>query len=165
LRKKFHHPNRITFAENQSSEYADVVFGAKDAYLSFTIGGNVENVLYSTISYINCTNIVNSVSVADNSENVFSSKVVTKSFNVFYSKYIDNSSDVRFSSNLIGCKHCIKCDNLTNQSYCINNQPVGKEQYMKHKQHILAQKHKFDAVASRVNNIAVNHQSEDVVGG
>jgi hypothetical protein len=164
LRKIFKHPNILTFVNNESSDYSDVVFGAKNAYLSFTIWGNSENIFYSTICYINCRNILNSVRVTDHSENVYYSKVVTKSFNVFYSRYIDNSSDIRFSSNLIWCSNCIGCDSLINQSYCINNQTVWKERYEQEKSKILAQKDSFDKLFQSVNNKALNYQSENSTG-
>jgi hypothetical protein len=38
LRKDFKHPNTLTFVANENSEYADVVFGTKNAHLSFTVG-------------------------------------------------------------------------------------------------------------------------------
>lgn len=164
LRKTVQHPNRLTFSANQNSDHADVVFGANNAYLSFTIGGNVENILYSTISYVNCRNVFNSIFIANNSENIFASKVVSKGFNVFYSKYISSCSDIRFSSNLIGCSHCIQCDNLVNQSYCIKNKQYTKDEYMLYKKRILSQKEKFDLVAASVNNHAINHQSSECIG-
>ena len=164
LRKIFKHPNIITFGNNETSDFSDVVFGAKNAYLSFTIWGNSENIIYSTICYINCRNILNSVRVTDNSENVYYSKIVTNSYNIFYSRYIDNSSDIRFSSNLIWCKHCIWCDNLINQSYCINNKSMGKEIYEQEKYKILNQKDNFNIFFASVNNKALNYESDNSSG-
>jgi hypothetical protein len=94
-------------------------------------------VLYSVCINDNCTNVVNSFFIENNSENIFESKSVRQSFNVFYSANIDNSSDMRFCSNCVGCHFCIDCDNLVNQSYCINNQPVSKEEYQDKKADLL----------------------------
>jgi hypothetical protein len=164
LRKEFKHPNTLTFVANENSEYADVVFGTKNAHLSFTVGGNSENLLYTTCCYINCKNIINCVQVTDNSQNVYYSKWIIKSYNIFYSKYIDNSSDIWFSSNLIWCHHCLQCDNLVNQSYCINNQQLTKEEYESKKIDILTQKNQFDLWLQSVNNKAVNHQVDNCNG-
>lgn len=164
LRKAHKHPNQLTFKQNENAHFADVVFGAKNAYLSFTIGNKAENIAYSTIVYTNCINIFNSVKVTNNSENVYYSKSITQSFNVFYSKYINNSSNIRFSSNLTGCKECILCNNLINQQYCIENVSYEKEVYLEKKSKILIQKNKFDIFLATINNVANNYNADNCQG-
>jgi hypothetical protein len=91
----------ITLWENSNSEYADNCYGAKNVYLSFNIGDNVENILYSVCCGINCYNVFNALSITYNSANIFECKNVRNSTNIFYSANINNSSDCYFSSNLI----------------------------------------------------------------
>ena len=50
LRKAHKHPNQLTFKQNENAHFADVVFGAKNAYLSFTIGNKAENIAYSRLN-------------------------------------------------------------------------------------------------------------------
>jgi len=119
----------IFFGSNENADYTDGSFGAKNCYLCFAAGMNVENVLYSVCVNNHCTNIINSVFVAYTNDNVFESKAVSRSFNIFYSANIDNSSDMWFCSNCIGCHFCIDCDTLVNQSYCIENKQYSKEEY------------------------------------
>ena len=94
---------------NENADYTDGSFGAKNAYLCFSAGMGVENVLYTAACCINCTNILNSLFVELNNDNIFESKVIRRSFNIFYSCNIDNSSDLRFCANCVGCHHCIGC--------------------------------------------------------
>ena len=164
LRSTNKHPNILVFKQNENSDFSDVVFGAKNAYLSFTLWNNVENIFYSTIVYTHCTNVYNSVKVTNNSQNIYYSKSVTQSFNVYYSRYINNSSDIRFSSNLTWCNNCLMCDNLINQKYCIANQPYDKTTYEYKKNEILLNKSSFDNYFAQVNNKAVNHDADNSYG-
>jgi hypothetical protein len=148
----------ITLWDNINAEYADNCYGAKNAYLSFNIGENVENILYSVCCGINCHNVFNALSITYNSSNIFECKNVRNSMNVFYSANINSSSDCYFSSNLIGCHHCINCDNLENKSYCIDNKQVAKEEYNQLKTAIWNEKSTFTQkkriAFSRLGNIA-----------
>jgi hypothetical protein len=135
--------NLIFFGSNEDADYTDGSFGAKNCYLCFDVGLNVENILYTVCANDNCTNVINSLFIENNSDNVFESKVIRRSFNIFYSCNIDNSSDVWFCSNLIGCHHCIDCDNLMNQSYCIHNIQLSKDEYQNKKAELLKDKSNF----------------------
>ena len=125
---------------NENTEFSDAVFGAKNAYLSFSVGGQAENVLYSSMVYDNVKNIFESVHIAQNSDNVFHSLYVLQSMNVFYSKFIVNSNNLRFCDNMIGCSECINCSGLENQSQCINNQKYDRETYFQKKDGLLRNK-------------------------
>ena len=83
-----------------------------------------ENILYSVSVKENSRNVLNSLMVRNNCENIYFGKGVIDSFNVFFSHFIKNSSNIRFSSNLVGCHECILCEDLQNQSYCIRNKTV-----------------------------------------
>lgn len=158
------HPHVLTFKQNENADFADVVFGAKNAYLSFTLWNNSENIAYSTVVYTHCTNVYNSVKVTNNSQNIYYCKAVTQSFNIYYSRYINNSTDIWFSSNLTGCKHCMMCDSLVNQEYCIENIVYDKKIYEQKKMEILSQKHLFAQYFSEVTTIATNYNADNCHG-
>jgi hypothetical protein len=98
----------------------------------------------------NCRNVVNSVNITHNSDNIFESKNVRESFNIFYSANISVSSDIRFCANMIGCHNCIDCEGLENKSYCINNQQYTKEEYLLKKDTSLRQKKIFPEIKTKV---------------
>lgn len=124
----------------------------------------MENVLYSANITVNSHNILGSVFVNVDCENIYMSTVVERSYNVFFSKAIFNSSNVRFSSNLIGCTECIFCDNLENQKYCIHNKAYEKDEYFQKKANILSQKDKFQEFFLGVSSKLSNYGSENVTG-
>lgn len=113
--------------------------------------------MYSVVSSLHCSDIINSLRVLYNSSNIFESRNIRQSFNVFYSTNIDNSSDLWFCSNCVGCHNCIDCSDLENKSYCINNQQFTKEGYSSQKSHILHHKQNFitkkNSTFSKIGNI------------
>jgi len=111
--------------------------------LSICIGDKSENIFYSTLVYMNVKNVLNSVHITLNSENIYFSFQVSGSFNIFYSKNIVNSNNTWFSSNLIGCTECIFCNDIENQKYCIENRQYKKDEYLRKKKEILKQKERF----------------------
>lgn len=147
---------------NENSEYADAAFWTKNCYLSFVLGMDVENVLYSMFVYINSKNIFNSVFCSNNSENIYFWLSIDNCFNIFYSKFLKNSNNIWFSTNLIWCSECIFCDNLQSQKYCINNKNFEKEEYMRMKKEILENKEKFSDYFDNLNNKWLNLNSENV---
>ncbi len=146
-------------SSNDGTEFSDCVFGAKNAYLSFVVGTNAENVIYSTLVYENVSNVLNSVFVTLNSDIIFHSHNINKSFKVFYSNHVYESNNIWFSSNLIGCSECLFCDDLQNQSYCINNQRLTKEEYILRKESLLHDRKKYDEYYSNINHTAKNINS------
>jgi hypothetical protein len=86
---------------NENTDFSDAVFGAKNAYLSFSVGAGAENVLYSLATYNNVRNVVSSIHITNGCDNVFQSFSVQKSMNIFYSKYIINSNDLWFCDNMV----------------------------------------------------------------
>jgi hypothetical protein len=86
---------------NENTAFSDAVFGAKNAYLSFSVGAGAENVLYSSMVYDNVRNIFSSVHIENGCDNIFQSLSVQKSMNIFYSKYIVNSNNLRFCDKMI----------------------------------------------------------------
>jgi len=86
---------------NENSDFSDAVFGAKNAYLSFSVGAGAENVLYSSMVYNNVRNVFSSVQIENACDNVFQSLSVQKSMNIFYCKYIVNSNNLWFCDNMI----------------------------------------------------------------
>ncbi len=119
---------------NEWCEYSNTCFGSKNAYLSFVSWYSAENIVYSTQTRQNVTNVYNSSLVTNGSSNIYQSKVITNSYNVFYSQYIYNSNNIRFCSNCINCSFCIECDGLENKSYYIKNKSYSKEDYNKIRQ-------------------------------
>jgi hypothetical protein len=124
----------------------------------------VENVLYSLFVVENCRNVLNSVSISHNSDNIFESKNVRQSFNIFYSANIDTSSELRFCANCIGCHHCINCTNLMNASYCINNKSLSKEEYQREKEKMLNKTSHFATAKQEVFEKMGNINSQNSIG-
>lgn len=143
LIKNVEQPNTTNYWWIENSDYADVVFNTKNAYLSFQVVYDNENVLYSFCVKYNCRNIFNCVMVRNNCENIFHWVYVINSFNVFYSKNIVDSNNIWFSKNLMWCSECIFCDWLSNMKFCINNKKLPEEEYFKQKNEILKQKKNF----------------------
>lgn len=164
LRNAFVHGQVVHFYNNEWSDFADCVFWGKNAYLSFVVWHEFENVLYSSMIYSRCTNIFNSVLVSNNTQNIYYSKAIEQSYNVFFSKYINNSSNIWFCTNCIGCKECILCDDLENATYCIRNQQFSAEEYVKEKQKVLLDKSSFEDFYTNLSDIAKNYWSENVDG-
>ena len=155
----------LKFLNNENADFADAIFGAKNAYLSFVIGVDGENVTYSAFSYGNTTNIHNCFFACKNVSNAYMSAGITTSHNIFYSKYITDSSNIWFSSNLIGCEECIGCDGLQNQKYAIGNRVLSREEYLMKKGEILRDKKGFDRYYQHVcDKKAINFASENVTG-
>ena len=89
------------YGSNENCDYSEAVYGAKNGYLSFSIGDTAENIFYSCFVRTNVTNIFDSFYIEKNSSNIYRSFFVQSSFNVFFSKYITDSRDIWLSTNLI----------------------------------------------------------------
>ena len=149
--------------DNENCDYAEV-YGAKNCYLSFSVGLGAENMLYSFIAANNIKNTLNSLSVMNGSENVYSSRIIISSYNIFYASNIHNSHNIWFSSNLIGCSECLYCSWLTNQSYMIHNKQYSKDDYIREKEYILQDKELFDKSYTHITEQKIeNILSENVI--
>ena len=144
----------LDYANNENVRYADTTYGAKNAYMTISVGDICENVLYSIMIFGNCTNIINSSIITSNCENIYRSVNVTHSFNVFYSRYIHNSANIRFSDNLIGCTDCVFCSWLENKKYHIHNTAYTPQDFLQEKQKILSQKSEYFSYFQKVSWIA-----------
>jgi hypothetical protein len=164
LMKNIPRPSRISYMTNENSNYADMICGVKNVYLSSNVTFGSENVCYSFSIKNNSRNIFNSVSIRNYCDNIYTSTWIINSYNIFYSKYINNCSNIRFSSNLIWCKECLFCDNLDNMSYCINNKQYAIVEYELNKEKILSQKNSFTDYYSKVSKIWYNINSINSVG-
>lgn len=148
--------------ENNNSRFAEV-YGAKNAYLSFGVGQDAENILYTTNSNTSIKNVYNSIWIVGNCDNIYSCKVVTWWYMIFYSANIHSSSTIWFSSNLLWCSECLFCDGLQNQSYCINNKQYEKDDYIQKKKELLSSKSMFPIRHDEVNNRLIDNKlSENV---
>jgi hypothetical protein len=148
--------------DNINSSYAEV-YGGKNVYLSFGVGQEVENLMYSVLSHTSLRNIYNSLGVIGNCNNIYSSKIVSNAYNVFYSSNIHDSSMIRFSSNLLGCSECIRCTDLQNQSYCIENKQYEKEEYLQKKQSLLAMRDQYDLREKQATSVEVDNKLSEQV--
>lgn len=156
--------NLMHYTENENSQFADGVLGAKNAYLSMVAIKDVENILYSLDVRYNCSDVFSSVYVYDGSSQVYESKVVINSSKIFFSANILNSYDIRNSSNLIGCSECLSCDWLSNKSYCIENKEYQKDEYLKLKAEYMKELEKHTSKSSRKSDYQ-NFWSADCEGG
>ena len=145
----------MDYGRNENAAFADTVYGAKNVYMSISVGDNSQDVLYSNMIFGNCTKVINSMLVTSFSENVYYSQVVNGGYNIFYSKYIYNSKDIRFSDNLIGCTHCMFCSELENQSYCIHNVSYPQEEYLQKKHELLQDKSAYFWYLQALSNKAL----------
>ncbi len=126
----------------ENADYNDNVVWIKNAYLTFH-SGFCENALYSIQTKENSNNVLNSMMVRANSENVYMSTGVITGYNIFYSKYIKNCSDIRCSDNLLDCQECLFCSHLERKKYHINNKEYPREEYQKLKKQLLQDKESF----------------------
>jgi hypothetical protein len=154
-------PPMMVYGNNVNSDFADAVFGASNAYLSFSVWTEAENLLYTCSAFYHVSNVIESFCVEEHSENIFASKSIQKSFNIFYSKYITSSSNIWFSTNLIGCSECLFCDWLQNQTYCIRNTQYEKDEYLQKKQELLSHKESYSTWAVENNAEALNYNSQN----
>jgi hypothetical protein len=153
----------MDFWNNENSEFADVAFWVKNAYLTFVAWLTVENVFYSAFCYLNSTNIFNSFLFQTNSNNVYFSAWIDNSYNIFYSKYINDSSNLWFCTNMIWCSDCIFCNWLQNQKYSFQNKVLEKDEYEKIKKQILNKKDKYLYNYLFISkNEPINYLSENV---
>ncbi len=136
-------PNLFSYGSNENANFTDLSVNSKNIHLSFLTVDDCENICYAFSIKGHCRNIFNSTAVLNYSENVYFGEGIVNSSRIFFSKFIINSFDVRFSTNLTNCQNCIFCDNLENASYCIHNKQLTKEDFLKEKEKILAQKNKF----------------------
>ncbi len=152
----------MDYGANENSLFADTVYGAKNAYMSFSIWDTCENVLYSSIVSNNAVNVYNSIVVRPSSENVYFWKLISQSHNIFYSNYIHNSSNIWFSDNLLWCHDCLFCSDLENARYCIKNEQYTQEEFVMKKAQLLKQKDRFEEWYSELDNVWVNRNSKHV---
>lgn len=150
LTQKVAYPSIATWGNNENSEYAHKIMNGNNCYLSFEVCDS-DTVLYSVNVKDHCRDIYDSIMIGDYSETVYRSVGIYQSSKVFYSKFVFNSNNVWFSTNLIGCSECILCDGLENQSYCIENRPYQKEEYLKRKSEILAEKSMYAEYQNRLD--------------
>jgi len=157
-------PSVISVLDSENSDYCDVSGWSKNAYLSFTVFNNCENVCYSLDVKDACHDVYNSLVIWDGNGWIYQSSAIFSSQCIFYSSYIANSFNIWFSTNLISCQECLFCDGLENQSYCINNQSYPKDMYYKKRQEILAEKDKFPQRFIEKESSAINYLTENCSG-
>jgi len=146
----------------ENCDYASTAYNCKNCYLSFNLS-NSENILYSISIKEQTKNVVDSLVVYDQCENIYNSTYIGNSFNIFFSKFIVNSSNIRSSSNLIGCSECIACHDLQNNSYMIDNIQYKKDAYMIKKEIYLSDKI-FDAPGVKWNNYgSTNCEGQNII--
>jgi len=154
-------PSRISYMNNENCDYADMICGIKNVYLSSNVTFGSENVCYSFSIKNNSRNIFNSVSVWNYCDNIYMSAWVTNSYNIFYSDYINNCSDTWFSSNMVWCRECLFCNDLDNMSYCIYNKQYSPNEFAVEKQKILSQKKNFMEYYQKLNKVWKNINSSN----
>lgn len=150
LRLQTNLPSVIHFGVVESCDYADVVLGSRNCYLSFWPINDCENIVYSDQVKDWSKDVFNSVMVRDASEEIYMSRAVLWSSRIFYSNYIQSCNTIRFSANLIGCHECVMCNSLQNMSYCIKNVAYDKETYFAMKEKILDQRDSYDTYYTAV---------------
>lgn len=118
--------------------------------------------MYSFSVKDHCSNVINSVSVYQNSDNIYYWIAIVESYKIFYSSFINNSNNIWFSSNLTWCNECIFCNDLQNCSYYIKNKKYDKENYFVEKEKILKDKQNFFKHYKNIEKIGKNNNSTDV---
>lgn len=162
LRLSFKHRPTIQQGLNENSVYSEMAFWVKNAYLSFTIWVDSENICTSNICYNNCKHVFSSTEVINYGENVYMSRSIFSSSDIFYSCAIKDSNNIRFSSNLIWCSHCIWCSDLQNASYQIKNVQYSKQEYHAHAEKLLHQKNKYTTWHDTMQKKYFNYGNENI---
>ncbi len=142
---------------NENADYADMILGGKNIYLSTISVYGCEDILYSFATRENTKHVISSNMVFENSEIIFNSKWIIRSSFIFYSTFIIDSSQMWFCTNCIWCHDCIESDNLENKAYCIKNKQYSREEYNTFKNKILSKKEtfvqKFAQIPSQWKNV------------
>jgi hypothetical protein len=73
LFNKTPYPARIADMKAENSDFAEAVWKSKNAYLSFLVIGDCENILYSFYTQDHIRNVFNSVFVRDSCDNIHQS--------------------------------------------------------------------------------------------
>lgn len=91
----------IDYGWNENCDYADTVMNCRNVYLWNTTIWWCENILYSFSTKENCSDVVDSFLVWNDSSVIYRSSNIINSMNIFYSHWIIDSYACYFSSNLI----------------------------------------------------------------
>jgi hypothetical protein len=115
------------FGDCVNSEYANFVYYAKNAYLSFSVLKGSEYVYFSN-NIDNSKQIIDSYNVI-NSELIYQNIGANKNYNSQYSYWSSNCIDCNFILDCNNCQDCFGCVGLQNKRYCIWNEQYKKEDY------------------------------------
>lgn len=118
-----------THGENINCEFTNIVSGAKDVYLAFSVILNSEFVYYSS-NVDTAKQIVDSYNIT-NSELLYENIGSNKNYNCQYSYWSLNCINCNFIFNCNNCQDCFGCVNLNNKRYCVWNEEYPKEEYDK----------------------------------
>ncbi len=119
-------PARVTFIENENSDYCNYNLGFKDSYLCFWGDYNQESAYcYQCVRIKNCIECFGAYECEQCFRLVKASNC-TNSHSIFFSWGI---SDSAFLFQCRDCHHCFQCTNLRHRSYCIGNEQYSKEEY------------------------------------
>ena len=126
-------PARVTFAENENSDYCNYNLGFKDSYLCFWGDYNQESAYcYQCVRIKNCIECFGAYECEQCCRLVKASNC-NNSHTIFNSYGI---SDSAFLFQCRDCRHCFQCANLRHRSYCINNEQLTKEEYERRLAHL-----------------------------
>jgi hypothetical protein len=124
-------PRLALFHRNAiNSDYANLVVESKNVYLSISVTNNSENVFYS--KFIDKSrDILDCFNVTNSSENLYQSIDTQGSYNSQYLFLSKNCIDSYFLYDCINCQNCFLSTNLRNKQYFILNEKYSKEEYFK----------------------------------
>ena len=114
----------------EGCEYANFCYSSKNAYLSFNITGNSENIKYSKCYLRNNKNCMDSLIIKD-CERGYELVRSSKNYN---SSFLIESDQCVESHFLYDCSNCVNCclsSNLKNKSNYFRNEQLKKEDYKK----------------------------------
>ena len=119
-------PSRVTFAENENSDYCNYNLGFKDSYLCFWGDYNQESLYcYQCVRIKNCVECFGAYECEQcyrlvKASNCSNSHSIVNSYGITDSAFLFQCSD---------CHHCFQCTNLRHRSYCIDNLQYTKAEY------------------------------------
>ncbi|MBU2578977.1 hypothetical protein KKA09_02570, partial [Patescibacteria group bacterium] len=130
LLKKSARRNLTTYEANVNC-LGDRLWQAKNCYLVFRSGSDIENVRYGVDVCLGVKDSMDLWVVGPNVSLSYETIEILESSNVKFSFFIRNGLDLEYCLNCFNCENCFACVSLRNKSYCIFNKQYSKQEYFK----------------------------------
>jgi hypothetical protein len=146
--------SRLVYPSVENSDYTSHIWRIKNAYMSYCVFSDCENIFFSYRVILACTNVYSSVNIVKSS-NVYFSNTVWWSYNISFCDNLYKCSDLLFCEYMKNSSDCIFCCNLVNSKYMIFNKKYDKNKYEEIKKDIykrINNKEQFSFLKQKYND-------------